>query len=183
VNGIPLALVELQEAGLSRGPWPRPSSSTSGTPNRRKSPVPEGKPEALPDHATARGPPAASGPCSARSPAAPEHYQAWRDPYPYARDELAQRLKKKESAVTRAGHPDRHGSSPAPGCSTSCANYVTFMQTDDGKTIKAAPAVPAVPRGLQGDRAALHRQDEKAGRPPGSPRRPSSGTPRARARA
>jgi type I restriction enzyme R subunit len=69
---------------------------------------------------------------------APEHYQAWRDPHPFTREELAQRLKKKESAVNAqdilAGtvlHPHR--------LLDIVRNYVTFMQTDDGKTIKAAP--------------------------------------------
>ena len=68
----------------------------------------------------------------------PEHYAPWRDPYPLTKDELAQRLKKRQSAVTPqdilAGvvlHPYR--------LLDIVHNYVTFMQTDEGKTVKVVP--------------------------------------------
>jgi type I restriction enzyme, R subunit len=68
----------------------------------------------------------------------PTHYAPWRDPYPLTREELAHRTKKREAAVNQQDilvgcvlHPVR--------LLDIVHNYVTFMQTDDGTTIKAVP--------------------------------------------
>jgi len=68
----------------------------------------------------------------------PTHYAPWRDPYPLTRAELAHRTKKREAAVNQQDilvgsilHPVR--------LLDVVHNYVTFMQADDGTTIKAVP--------------------------------------------
>lgn len=67
-----------------------------------------------------------------------EHYVPWRDPYPLTRDQLAGRLGRTAVQLSRqeilAGvlfEPER--------LLDIVHNYVTFMVTDDGKEIKAAP--------------------------------------------
>ena len=149
--------------------------------DRRGSPVPEGNPRLFHtmqllvatcgDRAHAR----------ARSPAVPSTTQPWRDPYPLTREELAQRLKKRQSAVTAqdilAGvvlHPYR--------LLDIVHNYVTFMQTDEGKTVKVVPRYQqyrAVCRAI--DRLTTARPESRTATRTGAAG--SSGTPRGPARA
>ena len=136
MNGIPLALVECKKPGTQRGDGRgHPAASSLRRPARLHRS--RGEPEALPYHAAAGRD--LRRPGHARvDHQRPEHYTAWRDPYPLTRDELAQRLKKRRSAVSAqdilAGvvlHPFR--------LLDIVHNYVTFMQTDEGKTVKVVP--------------------------------------------
>lgn len=96
----------------------------------------------------------------------PEHYARWHDEYPYEKDELARLLGKPEQAVTAQDvltgvvlHPAR--------LLDITHNYVTFMKTDEGKTIKAVPRYQqyravsrAVDRLLTGDTRARSDDDK-----------------------
>jgi type I restriction enzyme R subunit len=67
-----------------------------------------------------------------------EHYVPWRDPYPLTRDQLALRQGKNADQLSRqeilaAGVLD------PPNLLNIVHNYVTFMTTDHGRTIKVAP--------------------------------------------
>src|SRR5712691_4567142 len=68
----------------------------------------------------------------------PTHYAPWRDPYPLTRDDLARRLGKPEAAVTAQDILTSVLLHPAQLLDI-VHNYVTFMPTDDGTTIKAVP--------------------------------------------
>lgn len=148
--------------------------------DRRKAPTPEGNPRLF--HTmqllvATSGDKALLGTITS----GPEHYQAWRDPYPLSKEEFGHRLAKKESAVTAqdilAGvvlHPHR--------LLDIAANYVTFMETDEGKRIKVAPRYQqyrAVCRAIE--RLTTGQTKRQDGRQ--DHRAVSSGTPRAPARA
>lgn len=136
VNGIPLALVECKKPGSAEAMAEavRQHLRYAG---RRRAPVPEGNPRLF--HTmqlliATSGDKALLGTITS----GPEHYQAWRDPYPYSKEELAARLTKTQSAVTPqdilAGavlHPHR--------LLDIVRNYVAFMETDDGRRVKVAP--------------------------------------------
>jgi type I restriction enzyme, R subunit len=137
VNGIPLALVECKKPG-STGAMAEAIAQHLRYADRRGSLVPEGNPRLF--HTmqiliATCGDQAMLGSVTS----GPEHYEPWRDPYPLKGiDELAQRLKKRRSAVTAqdilAGvvlHPCR--------LLDIVYNYVAFMQTDEGKTVKVLP--------------------------------------------
>ncbi|MBM7490993.1 type I restriction enzyme R subunit [Micromonospora luteifusca] len=67
-----------------------------------------------------------------------EHYVPWRDPYPLSKDDLAVRLGKDAGQLSRqeilvAGVLD------PVNLLNVVYNYVTFMTTDQGRTIKLAP--------------------------------------------
>ena len=136
--------------------------------DRRKSPGARGQPAGSSTPCNCSWPPAASGPCSARSPAVRSttrpgvtltrsRGKSWRSG-----------SRRKSPAVTAqdilAGtvlHPHR--------LLDIVRNYVTFMQTDDGKTIKAAPRYQqyrAVCKAIERLTAGKTRE---AGRPPGPP--------------
>lgn len=136
VNGIPLALVECKRPGRTEA-MAEAIRQHHRYANRRNSQVPEGNPKLF--HTmqllvATCGDRAVVGSITS----GPEHYQAWRDPYPYTKEELAERLNKPGSAVTAQDiltsvvlHPDR--------LLDIVHNYVTFMQTDAGKTVKVVP--------------------------------------------
>src|SRR5690606_34789718 len=67
-----------------------------------------------------------------------EHYVPWRDPYPLTREELGDRLGKKPEAVSKQEILAAVLFDKARLLDI-VHNYVTFLVTDDGKTIKAAP--------------------------------------------
>jgi type I restriction enzyme R subunit len=136
VNGIPLALVECKKPGSTEA-MAEAIRQHLRYADRRGSIAPEGNPKLF--HtiqllvATCRDR-AMLGSITSN----PEHYAPWRDPYPLTKDELAQRLKKRRAAVSSqdilAGvvlHPFR--------LLDIVHNYVTFMQTNEGKTIKVVP--------------------------------------------
>ena len=136
VNGIPLALVECKKPGTSEA-MAEAIRQHLRYADRRGSIAPEGNPRLF--HTMQL----LVATCGDRAmlgsiTSGPEHYTVWRDPYPLTRDELAQRLKKRRSAVSAqdvlAGvvlHPFR--------LLDMVHNYVTFMQTDEGKTVKVVP--------------------------------------------
>ena len=134
VNGIPLALVECKKPGSALGEAVKQHLRYA---DRRGAQPQEGNAKLF--HTmqlliATSGDKAALGSITS----GPQHYAPWRDPYPLAKEELAHRIKKREAAVSQqdilAGvvlHPVR--------LLDIVHNYVTFMQTDDGKTIKAVP--------------------------------------------
>jgi type I restriction enzyme, R subunit len=134
VNGIPLALVECKKPGSALGEAVKQHLRYA---DRRGAQPQEGNAKLF--HTmqlliATSGDKAALGSITS----APQHYALWRDPYPLTTEELAHRLKKREAAVSQldilAGvvlHPVR--------LLDIVHNYVTFMQTVDGKTIKAVP--------------------------------------------
>jgi type I restriction enzyme, R subunit len=137
VNGVPLALIECKKPG-SPGAMAEAVAQHLRYADRRGSLVPEGNPRLF--HSMQL----LIATCGDRAmlgsiTSGPGHYEHWRDPYPLkGTDELAQRLKKRRSAVTAqdilAGvvlHPCR--------LLDIVHNYVTFMQTDEGKTVKVVP--------------------------------------------
>lgn len=136
VNGIPLVLVECKKPGSTEA-MAEAIRQHHRYADRRGSQVPEGNPRLF--HTMQL----LLATCGDRAmlgsiTSGPEHYQSWRDPYPMTTDELAQRLKKRESAVTAQDiltgvvlHPHR--------LLDIVHNYVTFMQTGDGKTVKIVP--------------------------------------------
>jgi type I restriction enzyme R subunit len=67
-----------------------------------------------------------------------EHYAPWRDAYPMTRDELAQRLKKHPRAVSAQDVLAGVVLYPFRLLEIIC-DFVTFAQTDDGRTVKIAP--------------------------------------------
>lgn len=136
VNGIPLVLVECKKPGSTEA-MAEAIRQHQRYADRRGSRIPEGNPKLF--HTMQL----LVATCGDRAllgsiTSGPEHYQTWRDPYPMTKDELAQRLKKRQSAVTAqdilAGvilHPQR--------LLDFVHNYVAFMQTDAGKTVKVVP--------------------------------------------
>ncbi len=134
VNGIPLALVECKKPGSALSEAVKQHLRYA---DRRGAQPQEGNEKLF--HTmqlliATSGDKAALGSITS----GPQHYAPWRDPYPLSIEELAHRLKKREAAVSQqdilAGvvlHPAR--------LLDITHNYVTFMQTDDGKTIKALP--------------------------------------------
>jgi len=68
----------------------------------------------------------------------PEHYTPWRDPYPLGTAELADRLHKDEAAVSQ---PDILAAAVLDPVRLLdiVHNYVTFMETDEGRTVKSVP--------------------------------------------
>ena len=136
VNGIPLVVVECKKPG-TQGAILEAVKQLHRYAERRASAVQEGNARLF--HAVqltvaTSGDRALLGTFTAD----PEHYAPWRDPYPLARDELAQRLAKRQNAVTAqdvlvgvVAHPYR--------LLDIVHNYVTFKQTDDGRTVKIAP--------------------------------------------
>jgi type I restriction enzyme R subunit len=136
INGIPFALVECKKPGTSEAMGEAIRQHLRYA-DRRGSIAPEGNPKLF--HTMQL----LVATCGDRAmlgsiTSSPEHYAPWRDPYPLTKDELAQRLKKRQSAVSPHEiltgvvlHPYR--------LLDIVQNYVTFMQTDDGKTVKAVP--------------------------------------------
>jgi len=136
VNGIPLALVECKKPGTGEA-MAEAIRQHLRYADRRGAIAPEGNPKLF--HTmqllvAACGDRAMLGSITS----SPEHYAPWHHPYPLTKDELAQRLKKRQSAVNAqdvlAGvvlHPYR--------LLDIVANYVTFMPTDEGRTIKVVP--------------------------------------------
>ncbi len=136
VNGIPLALVECKKPGTGEA-MAEAIRQHLRYADRRGSIAPEGNPKLF--HTmqllvATCGDRAMLGSVTSN----PEHYAPWRDPYPLTKDELAQRLKKRQSAVSPQDiltgvvlHPHR--------LLDIAHNYVTFMETDDGKTVKVVP--------------------------------------------
>jgi type I restriction enzyme R subunit len=134
INGIPIALVECKKPGSALGEAVKQHLRYA---DRRGAQVQEGNTKLF--HTmqlliATSGDKAALGSITS----GPQHYAPWRDPYPLSTEELAHRLKKREVAVNQqdilAGvvlHPAR--------LLDVIHNYVTFMHTDDGKTIKALP--------------------------------------------
>jgi type I restriction enzyme R subunit len=134
VNGIPLALVECKKPGSALGEAVKQHLRYA---DRRGAQPQEGNAKLF--HTmqlliATCGDKAALGSITS----GPQHYAPWRDPYPLSNEELAHRLKKRKTAVNQqdilAGvvlHPAR--------LLDITHNYVTFMETDDGKTIKAVP--------------------------------------------
>jgi len=134
VNGIPLTLVECKKPGSALGEAVKQHLRYA---DRRGAQPQEGNAKLF--HTmqlliATGGDKAVVGSITS----APQHYAPWRDPYPLTEEELAHRLRKRQSTVSQqdilAGvvlHPVR--------LLDIVHNYVTFMQTDDGKTIKAVP--------------------------------------------
>ncbi len=134
VNGIPLALVECKKPGSALGEAVKQHLRYA---DRRGAQPQEGNAKLF--HTmqlliATCGDKAVLGSITS----GPQHYIPWCDPYPLSTEELAHRLKKRKAAVNQqdilAGvvlHPAR--------LLDVTHNYVTFMQTDDGKTIKAVP--------------------------------------------
>jgi type I restriction enzyme, R subunit len=134
VNGIPLALIECKKPGEGIAEAVRQHHRYA---DRRGATPPEGNPRLF--HTVqlliaTGGDRAAVGSITSGA----EHYASWRDPYPLSRDELANRLGK---PVTAVSHQDiLVGAALDPVRLLDIVhNYVTFMATDDGKTIKAVP--------------------------------------------
>jgi type I restriction enzyme, R subunit len=136
VNGIPLALVECKKPGSTEA-MAEAIRQHLRYADRRNSIAPEGNPRLFHTMqllvATC-----GDGAMLGSITSGPEHYAPWRDPHPLTRDELAQRLKKGRGAVSLqdvlAGvvlHPFR--------LLDIVHNYVTFMHTDEGKTVKVVP--------------------------------------------
>ncbi|MEV0974984.1 type I restriction endonuclease subunit R [Microtetraspora glauca] len=67
-----------------------------------------------------------------------EHYVPWRDPYPLTKDELAAKQGKNADQLSRQEILAAGVLEPA-NLLNIVHNYVTFMTTDHGKTIKVAP--------------------------------------------
>jgi type I restriction enzyme R subunit len=68
----------------------------------------------------------------------PEHYVTWRDPYPSSIEELAERLDKSEAAVSPQDILAGVVLDPVRLLDI-VRSYVTFMETEEGATIKAVP--------------------------------------------
>ena len=134
VNGIPLVLVECKKPG---SPIAEAVSQHLRYADRRDAEAPEGNPRLF--HTiqllvATCGDVAVLGSVSSH----PEHYAPWRDPYPLTHDELARRQRKAEAAITQQDilaeavlHPTR--------LLDIVHNYVTFMTTGDGRTVKVVP--------------------------------------------
>lgn len=136
VNGISLVLVECKKPGTSEA-MAEAIRQHLRYADRRGSIAPEGNPKlfhTMQLMVATCGDRAVLGSITS----GPEHYTPWRDPYPLTKDELAQRLKKRQSAVSPQDilvgvvlHPYR--------LLDIVHNYVTFMQTDEGKMVKVVP--------------------------------------------
>src|SRR5450756_1409892 len=134
VNGIPLALVECKKPGDGLAEAVRQHLRYA---DRRGESQPEGNPRLF--HTmqlliASSGERAALGSITS----GPEHYAPWRDPYPLSTAELADRLDKDEAAVCQQDILAAAVLQPVRLLDI-VHNYVTFMETDDGKTIKAVP--------------------------------------------
>ncbi len=139
VNGIPLAVIECKKPGTD-GAILEAIRQLHRYADRRGASVPEGNSRLF--HTVQLtvatcGDRARLGSLTSDA----EHYEMWRDPYPATREELAQRLGKREAAVSPQDilasvvlHPSR--------LLDIVHNYVTFMQTDEGKTVKVVPRYP-----------------------------------------
>src|SRR6266851_1469251 len=139
VNGIPLAVIECKKPGTD-GAILEAIRQLHRYADRRGASVPEGNSRLF--HTVQLtvatcGDRARLGSLTSDA----EHYEMWRDPYPATREELAQRLGKREAAVSPPDilasvvlHPSR--------LLDIVHNYVTFMQTDEGKTVKVVPRYP-----------------------------------------
>lgn len=134
VNGIPLVLLECKKPGEGLAEAVRQHLRYA---DRRGASPSEGNPllfHTMQLLVATSGERAAIGSITS----SPEHYAPWRDPYPMSAEELAARLSKPEAAVSPQEilvgavlYPDR--------LLDIVHNFVTFMQTDEGKTIKALP--------------------------------------------
>jgi type I restriction enzyme R subunit len=67
-----------------------------------------------------------------------EHYVPWRDPYPLSKQQLAERLGKTKEQLSRQEILAAGVLQPA-SLLNIVHNYVTFMTTEHGRTIKVAP--------------------------------------------
>jgi type I restriction enzyme R subunit len=134
VNGIPLALVECKKPGEGLAEAVKQHHRYA---DRRGANPPEGNPRLFQTMqlliATA-GDRAALGSITS----GPEHYAPWRDPYPLSRDELASRLGKSQAAISQQDILVGVVLDPLRLLDI-VHNYVTFMATDEGKTVKAVP--------------------------------------------
>lgn len=161
VNGIPLALVECKKPGGHEA-ISQAIKQHQRYMDSRGAQTPEGNPKLF--H-TMQLLVATSGEYARLGSitSGPEHYAIWRDPYPMDLDELAQRLKKRsKSAVTQqdilAGvvlEPIR--------LLDIVRNFVTFMQTDEGHTVKVVPRYQqyrAVCKAIHGLRTGKTRQED-----------------------
>lgn len=135
VNGIPLALVECKKPG---SPLSKAIDQHHRYSEQRKASTREGNEKffhTMQLLVATSGDSAVVGSITS----GPQHYAHWRDPYPLTTGELA----------TRLGHASAQAVTPQdiltgvilhPGRLLDIThNYVTFMQTDEGKTIKAVP--------------------------------------------
>ena len=134
VNGIPLVLVECKRLGA---PIAEGVSQHLRYADQRNADIPEGSPRLF--HTVqllvaTSGEVAVLGSVSSQA----DHYAPWRDPYPLTRDELARRMGKAEATLTQQDilteavlHPVR--------LLDIVHNYVTFMTTSSGRTIKVVP--------------------------------------------
>jgi type I restriction enzyme, R subunit len=134
VNGIPLALVECKKPGEGLAEAVRQHLRYA---DRRGAPQPEGNPRLF--HTiqlliASSGERAALGSITS----GPDHYAHWRDPYPVSTDELADRLGKDEAAVSQQDILASAVLDPVRLLDI-VHNYVTFMETDEGRTVKAVP--------------------------------------------
>jgi type I restriction enzyme R subunit len=134
VNGIPLVLVECKRRGA---PIAEAVSQHLRYADRRNADTPEGSPRlfhTLQLLVATSGEAAVLGTVSSHA----DHYAPWRDPYPLTRDELARRMGKAEATLTQQDiltesvlHPVR--------LLDIVHNYVTFMTTSSGRTVKVVP--------------------------------------------
>jgi type I restriction enzyme R subunit len=134
VNGIPLALVECKKPGEGLAEAVKQHHRYA---DRRGATPPEGNPllfHTMQLLIATSGDRAALGSITSGA----EHYALWRDPYPLSREELAHRLGKPEPAVTQQDILVGVVLDPVRLLDI-VHNYVTFLPTDDGKTVKAVP--------------------------------------------
>jgi type I restriction enzyme, R subunit len=134
VNGIPLVLVECKKPGEGLAEAVRQHHRYA---DRRGATPPEGNPRlfvAMQLLIATNGERAALGSITS----GPEHYVPWRDPYPLSGEELADRLGKAEAAINQHDMLVSVVLDPVRLLDI-VHNYVTFMPTDEGKTIKAVP--------------------------------------------
>lgn len=134
VNGIPLVLIECKKPGEGLAEAVRQHLRYA---DRRGASPSEGNPllfHTMQLLVATSGERAAIGSITSGA----EHYAPWRDQYPLSTNELAARLDKPDAAVSPQDilvgailYPDR--------LLDIVHNFVTFMQTDEGKTVKAVP--------------------------------------------
>jgi type I restriction enzyme R subunit len=134
VNGIPLVLIECKKPGEGLAEAVRQHLRYA---DRRGAIQSEGNPKLF--HTVqllvaTSGERAAIGSITS----GPEHYAPWRDPYPLNVSELAHRLHKNDATVNKQDILVGAVLDPVRLLDIT-ANYVTFMESDSGKTIKAVP--------------------------------------------
>jgi hypothetical protein len=134
VNGIPLALVECKKPGEGLADAVRQHLRYA---DRRGASQPEGNSRLF--H-TMQLLIATSGEREAVGSitSGPEHYAPWPDSYPLSTDELVNRLDKDEAAVSQEDILAAAVLDPVRLLDI-VHKYVTFMEADDGKTVKAVP--------------------------------------------